>query len=207
MPQIRFASLVLLIAPVCGFGAPADPPEVVENAPAYAPLTADQRWHRYGKESILGSTLYLAALGAAAGEQLGNDPPEWHEGLKGYGRRVVSSLGTYSVQTTINEGVAAALHYEPRYIRSSQKGFMPRLGHAMKWTFLTYDADRHIRFNIQAVASTYGAGMISTLWYPDRFTILGDGVRNGNQQFAYRIGANIVREFAPELQRIFHVKL
>lgn len=171
-----------------------------------AALTSHERWQRYAAESIFSRTLYLAALGSAAGEQLGNDPPEWRQGAEGYARRSASQLGVLALKVTIAEGTAAALHYEPRYVRAGRSGFLPRMGHAVQWTFLTYDSERHIRFNIPAVASAYGSGMIATAWYPARFSVLHDGVRTGNQQMSLAVGLNVLREFAPELKRIFHLK-
>ena len=140
------------------------------------------------------------------GSQLSNRPPEWKQGLKGYARRSGSQAATLAVQATIEEGGAALLGYEPRYIRSASKGVLPRIGHAIGWTFLTYDSNGRKRFNIPAVAAAYGSGMISTAWYPDRFSALHDGVRAGNQQMGVAVGLSIVREFSPELKRFFHLK-
>ena len=181
----------------------ADP---VETAPDYRALTSNERWRRYWNESARNPGLYVATLGSAVGQQLHNGPPEWHQGLKGYARRSASQLGLFSLQTGIGEATAAALHYEPRYVRSGRTGFLPRLGHAMQWTFLTWDANRHVRFNVPAVASAYGSGMISMAWYPSRYSALHDGVRIGNQQMGVAVGTNVIREFGPELKRLVHWK-
>jgi hypothetical protein len=199
--------LCLLTAVSCGMAAPvADPPDPVENMPDYKPLTSSERVHRYIQETVLNPGIYLAALGSAAGAQLSNNPPEWHQGLKGYGRRTASQLGVFTLHTTFQEGGAALLGYDPRYIRCADPGFLPRFGHAIKWTFLTYDSHGKKRFNIPAVAAAYGSGMISTYWYPNRYTALHDGVRNGNQEMGIAVGVSVLREFSPELKRFLHLK-
>jgi len=206
-PVSVFLAFVLSSAAFAAPAPQADPPEPVENAPNYVALNAPQRWQRFGNETLFNPGIYFAALGSAVGSQLSNRPPEWHQGLKGYARRSASQLGVFTVQATIREGAAAALGYEPRYVRSSSKGFLPRFGHAVQWTFLTMDKNGHRRFNIPAVGAAYGSGMISTAWYPDRFSVLHDGVRNGNQQMGVAVGVSVLREFAPELKRFFHWKL
>jgi len=45
--------------------------------------------------------------------------------------------------------------------------------------------------------------MITTLWMPKRYTMLGDGVRDGNLQLAYSGMFNLVEEFWPEIKKVF----
>jgi hypothetical protein len=47
--------------------------------------------------------------------------------------------------------------------------------------------------------------MLATMWYPDRFDPLKDGVRLGTQQLPFIVGANLLREFSPELKRVLHL--
>jgi hypothetical protein len=206
MSRFRVAVFLSMIGPASVLGAPADPPDVVETAKDYTPLTSGERWQRYGKQSVLGPTTYLGALASGLIQQWDNSPPEWHQGMEGYGKRVASSFATFNVDVAIYEGSAAALGYEPRYIHSGQSGFMPRLGHAVKFTFLTYDSKRHLRFNVPAFAAAYGGAMITTTWYPDRYSALHDGVRIGNYQLAVTFGLNVLREFSPEFRRALHLK-
>jgi hypothetical protein len=56
---------------------------------------------------------------------------------------------------------------------------------------------------IPELASIYGAGMISTSWYPSRYEPLSDGVRRANYVMLWRFGFDLVREFAPEKARKF----
>jgi hypothetical protein len=200
---LTVASLAVAFASLAVAQPPAEP---VGTAPDYVSLSGAERWQRAGQQTFLSPALYFASFGSAAGQQLHNDPPEWRQGLKGYARRSASQFGAFTLQIGIREASAAALHYEPRYIRSGREGFLPRAGHAIAWSFVTWDTDRHVRFNVPAVAAAYGSGMISTAWYPARYSAFHDGVRNGNRQMGVAVGVNVLREFAPELKRFFHLK-
>ncbi len=169
----------------------------------FKPLTGEQRWRRYWKDTVFSPGLFFAAAGAASGSQLGHDPPEWGQGTEGYARRTASLLGLFTIQETVTQSGAAALHYDPRYFHCECHGFVRRASHAVLWTFLTKNDRGETRFNLPAVAGAYGSGMISMYWYPARYNPLSDGVRVGNQQIAYDLGVNLIREFSPELKRAF----
>jgi len=195
--NLRFC-LFILVPGALLFGQSSPPP-----VPAYKPLSGAERWHRYWKDTILSPGLYFAATGAASGSQLAHDPPEWHQGAKGYARRSASLLGLFTIQETVAQAGAAALGYDPRYIQCECRGFFRRSGHAILWTFLTKNEQGSTRFNLPALAGAYGSGMLSTYWYPPRYNPLSDGVRVGNQQVGFDVGVNLIREFSPELKKFF----
>lgn len=197
---LRLSWLALLITPVVLCQTPSTALLTPLN---YQPLTRHQRWHRYGQDTILSPGLYFGSAGAASGAQLGNDPPEWGQGAAAYGKRTASILGTFLIQETVAQGGAALLGYDPRYLHCDCRGFWRRSGHAVKWSFLTKNTEGKTRLDVPSLASAYAAGMLSTYWYPARFNPLTDGVRNGNQQEAFTIGVNILKEFSPELKRLF----
>jgi hypothetical protein len=171
----------------------------------YTPLTASERWEHYRHETFLSPGIYLAALAAAGGTQLAKDPPEWGQGLDGYGKRAASFLATYAIQSTVHEGAAAALGYDPRYLHCDCKGGGRRLVHALVWSFLTKNEEGRTRFNSPTIAGAYAGGMIPYLWYPSRYSPLKDGSREGSQEVGIIMGVNIFREFGPELKRFFRL--
>lgn len=171
----------------------------------YSPLTASQRWDYYLSESLLSPGLYLAALGAAGGAQLDKDPPEWGQGIDGYARRAGSLLATFAIHTTVYQASDAALRYDPRYLHCDCKGGR-RLAHAFVWSFLTKNDEGKTRFNFPVFAGAYASGMIPFLWFPDRYSPLKDGFREGSQQLGFTVGINVVREFSPELKRFFRLR-
>jgi hypothetical protein len=172
----------------------------------YQSITSEQRWHRYWEDTLLSPNIYLASVGSALVSQFENDPPEWRQGMAGFGRRTASQLGLHVIQETVHQGGSAMLGYDPRYRPCECKGLLRRSAHAIKWSFLTRNSSGDTRFDIPAMAGAYGGGMLSMSWYPHRFNPLTDGVRIGSQQVGLVVGMNVVREFMPDVKRKLKLK-
>jgi len=177
-------------------------PVHAQTPAAWQPLSGDERWSNFRDTTMADPSFYTAALVSAGYSQITKAPPEWGEGALSYGRRTASSLAVYGIQETIHQGGAAILGYHPRYLSCECDGFFHRTAHAIKWTFLTRNTSGATRLDLPAIAGTYGAGMLSTYWYPARYQALSDGVRAGNQQMALSIGLSFLREFQPDLRRM-----
>jgi hypothetical protein len=169
----------------------------------YKPLTGKERWHLYLNQTFVPPEAYFGALWSSLVDHISHDPPEWGQGMAGYGLRLASRFGTNVVQNSILAVGAATLHEEPRYISSSSKGFFHRSGHALLFTVVTYNNRVKTTPAIASVGSIYAASMITTLWMPKRYTMLGDGVRDANLQLAFSGMSNVVEEFWPEIKKVF----
>jgi len=169
----------------------------------YKPLTGKERWRLYLNQTFAPPQAYFGVLWSSLLDHIGNAPPEWGQGMAGYGLRLTSRFGTNLVQNSILAVGAATLHEEPRYICSSSKGFFHRSGHALLFTVITYNNGGKMTPAVASVGSIYAASMIATLWMPKRYTMLGDGVRDGNLQLAYSGMFNLVEEFWPEIKKVF----
>lgn len=178
-------------------------PVHAQTAPAWQPLNGEERWANFFDTTVTDPTFWGAAVISAGYSQITKAPPEWSQGVLGFGRRTGSRLATYGIQQTIHQGGDAMLGYDPRYLSCDCKGFWTRTGHAIKWSFLTKNNSGRTRIDLPSLAGTYGGGMLSTYWYPPRFNPLTDGVRNGNQQLGISVGLNVLREFEPDIKRIF----
>jgi hypothetical protein len=172
----------------------------------YKPLTGKERAAFFVSDTLLSPLTYVAAVGGGGIQQLNNAPPEWKQGVEGYAKRSASVLGIVMIQESIEQGSAALLGYEPRYIHCGCNGFLKRTGHAVVWSIITKNNAGANRLNLPVLAGAYGSGMLATLaWYPDRFDPLKDGVRLGSYQLPFVVGANWLREFTPDLKRAFHL--
>lgn len=179
---------------ITGFGA--------TSAKDYRPLTGKQRWALFANQTVASGGAYFGPVASSIVDQIDGNPPEWGGGLGGYGRRLASRIGTGIVQATVQAGGCAVLGQDPRYIRSAGQGAGNRSLHALLFSFVTYDKRGKRRPAIPTLASYYASGMISTLWFPERYTALGDGVRDGNQQLIFSILLNQFQEFLPEIRRV-----
>ena len=139
----------------------------------------------------------VAGAAFAAGiNQWTNSPPEWGQGLEGYGKRFGSDFGIAAIGTTTRYGLAEAFREDTLYYRCECAGPLPRLRHAVISTLSgRRGADGHRVFSISALAAPYAGSMIAVyLWYPDRFDAK-DAFRMGNYGLLSYMGGNIALEF------------
>jgi hypothetical protein len=164
-------------------------------------LTGKERWNLYVNETFRSSGPYVVSLGAGLVYQAFDYPPEWGGGFRGFGRRSANQFGILTIQNTLHDGGEALLGYEPRYVPCRCRGAWRRTGHALEMSFLTYDQNGHKRFDLPQLAGAYGSGVLSTLWYPRRYTPQVQGIQTGHMQFGFVMGTNLFAEFRPEFQR------
>lgn len=178
----------------------------VATMDGYEPLNGKERLKLYLLQTYSPAVVFRI-IGPSIGYQLGEVPPEWGNNFGGFGRRLASTYGVLILQSSFQSAGAAALGYEPRYVRSSKKGFFKRTGHAFMFNFLTLNRDKKLRIDFPTLISIYGSNMIAAhAWYPDRFTARGDGIRLGNTSLAIRFASNLFQEFLPDIKKIFRRK-
>lgn len=164
--------------------------------------TGQERFDRFLKDTI-GPGAILQSGFIAGTHHFVNDPPEWGRGFDGYNRRLASQFGRTLIQNSFELGIGAALRQDLSYQRCNCSGFLHRTGHALFSSFTARTPDGRSTFTLAKVAGVYAGAMISTAWYPDRYTATGDGVRFGNVSAATGALTNIAREFWPEIRRFF----
>ena len=167
----------------------------------YKPLTRHQRWEFYINQNFTSVGSYFGPVVSSIIDQSSGQPPEWGGGFEGYGKRLGSRIGTGVIQGTVQSAGAAALGQEPRYIRSADSGVFHRIGHAFVYTLITYNNEGKKRPALATLSSYYVSSMLTNAWYPDRYTALGDGVRDGNRQVILAGLINQFQEFWPEIRR------
>jgi len=170
---------------------------------SYSPLTNEQRWQLYLNQNFKTTGAYLGMFASSIIDHVQDSPPEWGDGAAGYGKRLASRFGTNVIQGTVQAAGCAALGFDPRYVRSKSTGALSRTGHALLYTFVTLNNEGKPRPSVATLGSYYASGMMSVLWLPQRYTALGDGIRDGNRQVIYGGLFNVVQEFWPEVKRLF----
>lgn len=170
------------------------------SAADYQFPTAKKRWKSYTHTTFGPFALLTTGVGAGI-EQLNNSAPEWGQGAQAYGIRYADVFGRLLVQNTIQYGAATLLREDPAYYRCECKGIWKRSGHALLSTFTARRPSGKRTLAISAIMGAYGGGMISTLWYPHRYTPLGDGIRIANYGFPSTFGINLGKEFWPDVRR------
>ena len=165
------------------------------------PPTGKERWDLYVHDTFLSPGPYVVSLGAGLAYQAIAYPQEWGGGFAGFGRRSANQFGILFIQNSFHDGGEALLGYEPRYVPCRCRGGWRRARYALEMSFLTYDQSGHKRLDLPQLASAYGSGVLSMLWYPKRYTPQVQGIQTGHMQFGFVMGTNLFEEFRPELQR------
>jgi hypothetical protein len=206
--KTRIALFALLLAPSLSFAQSLAHTLAVHGPfdPAtYKPLDGHERWQRWVNEDGRSSTIHLKSLATAAYMQVIDSPSEWKGTTNGFALRLGSSYGSSVIQNSVHESMAGIAGTDPRYFPCACTGLVRRSGHALKMTFLTYNRSGHQTLDIPQLSGAYGSSMISTMWYPDRYSPLVQGVQSGHIEVGIIGAKHIVQEFSPELKRFFHL--
>jgi hypothetical protein len=154
--------------------------------------------HQLRRGIVNGRTLGGAAAGAAVG-QARNSPHEWGQGATGFAKRFGSKLGQTVAKQGIQFGVAAVHHENLHYQRSNKHGTLPRMGYALKSTFIVPKSNRPGKKTVALgrISGNMGAGVISRAWQPASTAGIGSGLATGGIGLGADVGANMAREFWP----------
>jgi len=195
---------VLLIAlsaiPALFADQPAGP---TTGVPAYQPLSGKERWQLYSRSVFWSPGAIFGSAGPALGSHLNNEPPEWGQGAEGYGKRFANRYARFAIQRSYEAAGAAALGHEVRYIRSKRTGFGPRAIYALSATFVTYDRNGRRAPNVSKVGAAFAAEFTGNLWMPKGYRDTPTAIRGVGVQLGVGSAFNLIREFSPELKRIF----
>jgi hypothetical protein len=155
-------------------------------------------------DTILSPTLPARVAFSAALDHRDAAPGVWGNGASGYGKRAAARAGLVLSQAGVHHATAAALDFDPRGDRSRCACRHPlrRAGHAMARTFVTRDRRGRAVPNVPLIAGAAGGAMIARAWYPQSDGPGHDAVRLAAMTVVGRAGANLFREFAPDLQRL-----
>jgi hypothetical protein len=156
--------------------------------------TADERLKRYVKRTV--GPGRLAWTAATAGiDQWRDNPEEWEQGAKGYGRRFASAFGKNAIQQTVSYGLDEAMGLDTGFQRSKRQGFFPRMKDALIQNITSRTKSGSRVISVPRLAGVYsGAVIASETWYPERYSYK-DGLRSGTRTLLTGFGLNLVREF------------
>jgi len=168
------------------------------KAPA---LTTGQKLRLYATSTYGPTSLLRAGIGAGYG-QATDSTPEWGQGMEGYGKRYASRFAQHVVKRTIQFGVGAMLHEDPRYYYSGRTGFLPRASYAVTHTFMTRRDDGTEAPAYGRFAGAFGAGLISRTWHPESSRTVGNGLRSGAVSLGLDVGFRTFHEFWPDVRRV-----
>ncbi|MBP1622204.1 MAG: hypothetical protein H6Q07_224 [Acidobacteria bacterium] len=200
--------------PDAGFQTAAAAAPVESNPPAdqtfyftirrpqadWQPLTGSEKFryylrHTYGPESTL---FILAGSGI---NQARDAVPEWGQGMEGYGKRLASAYGRRAVRNSIQHGLGALLHEDPRYFSSGQTGIWGRSLYAAGRVFVAQKDDGGIRPAYSRFIGAFGASYISRQWHPESYHTPEDYIASGAATIGFDMVRNVLYEFWPDIKK------
>ena len=156
--------------------------------------TRRERFDRYVKDTV--GPMRLGRSVASAGiDQWRDTPEEWGQGMKGYGKRLGSSLGRNAIQQSVTYGLDSTLGLDSGFQRSNREGVFPRVKHAFLETITSRTKSGGRVLSAPRLAGVYSGAIVATeTWYPERYSYK-DGLRMGTGTLITSFGINLVREF------------
>lgn len=173
----------------------------------WRPLTGRERLALFWNDTYGSPGAFLALSVSAMAGQMQDKPAQWSADGNGYTRHFASAYGQLAARNLIHEGMAAASGFDPRYIPCQCKGVFRRSGHALKMSFATFTHSGRLTLDVPQLAGAYGAGMISTYWYPHRlYNPLVQGVQFGHEEMGEVFVENVFHEFTSNLKSALHLQ-
>lgn len=167
------------------------------------PLSGDDRWNLYLRDTFRSPAVFFRTAGPALVAHLNSEPPQWGQGMEGYGKRFANRFGRFALQETCEAAGAALLQHEVRYIRSRRSGLLPRAADALAGNSVTYDRSGRRTPHVARVGSVMAAELTGHLSMPNGCHDASAAMRGVGGELAVCSACNLIREFAPELKRIF----
>jgi len=169
------------------------------------PVTVDWplRMKIYLKK-LVSAEAFFEIVPAAVAEHVRTFPHEWRRDGDGFAERLGSQYGQFVFRESI-ELVISAFHKEdPRYFRVGQGNKWKRTGHALKGAVVVSNTKGGQTAAIGPIAGAYGSWALATrLWEPKSEQNAGQVMLWGSVSIGSKAGANVLREFWPDLKNFF----
>lgn len=171
----------------------------------YTPITTKEKFTIARQDAFDRGTFVLGAL--LGGEaQLTKSSPAFGQGPAASGKYFAASFSDFVIGNYMTEAIfPTLLHQDPRYFRRETGNVWSRLGSAAGQIFWTRADSGRMQFNVSEFAGASTGVAISNAYYRDNRNVSDAATRLGVQISADVVG-NILKEFSPEISRVFSRK-
>jgi hypothetical protein len=157
------------------------------------------------KDSFDYPLVALAGGLAGLGQWIDQDP-DFGQGLKGYGHRLITNYADQSMGNMFTEGVfPVLLHEDPRYFRRATGPKLRRVGYALTRVIVTHKDSGGERFNYSEWMGNACATAISNAYYAENRNVLGN-VEKLLEEVGTDAGSQVLKEFWPDIKRKWFTK-
>jgi len=180
------------------------PHGTVEMADNVCPMTVGGKGELWLRHTYSPINL-VAAAGSAAIWQASQDSHHGYgQGWDAYGSRFGAAMANRETSDFFRTFVlSSALHMDPRYFRKADGGFGSRFGYAMSRVVVGRTDHGHNTFNAPEIVGSLGAAGLSNVYYAESDRTAGRTLATAALNIAADAGWNVLKEFGPELRRMF----
>lgn len=187
----------LLFAPaLLNAQATVDLPKKVGDTMTAKPFTTKDKFdYRFAQ-----ATGFRGFAGAGLAATIGqgrNTPREWGQGVEGFADRYASAFGTNLAHQSMEFALETALHEDPRYFPSREKGFKARLQNVLIQAVVARKDSGGNTFAWARLAGAFGTGQLVDVWQPASTGSAKDGLLRGVILLGGDAGYNFLQEFFP----------
>ena len=171
---------------------------------AYEPLTGHQKFELFTRRTYSPFTFFSAAFDAAYAH-VTDSWPDYGHGASGYGKRYGATIADAEARSFFMSFLfPTAFHQDPRYFSSTSTKFLPRLLYAASRVLITRSDSGNDTVNTSLLAGTAVTTALSNAYYPRPERTLSGSLNRFGGSFLGGVQTNIMREFWPDITRIFH---
>ncbi len=165
-----------------------------------APITGSDRV-KWALNSTVGpGSLFVGAVEAGWGN-LRNRPPEYGQGMEGFGKRFGLRLSSVGTSNLMEASLGAIWGEDPRYHVSHDHTTRGHFNHAFKMTFMAERADGSVEPAYARYIAYAGSNAISDAWRPDSERTMSNTMSRIGERFAGTLLGNLFKEFWPDQKR------
>ena len=151
---------------------------------------------------------FLLVAGLAGKGLSSNAIPSLGKGPAGFGRYYWREFTDQVSGTFFTEAVLPTLtHEDPRYYTLGKNGFFRRAAYAISRTVITKNDRGTNEFNVSEIGGNASEAALSNLYYPAAERGFGKSAKNFATQTVITAGANVLKEFWPDIRKnLFRIK-
>lgn len=177
-------------------------PDPSRRGPAVKPLSMEEKFQRFVRNSYSSSALATTALSAHIPLSFGD------EQQRNFAQRYAAAYADAQANAFFQSFlIPAVAHQDPRYVSAATGKFSHRLAYASTRILIGRSDNGANTFNTAAVAGAFVAAAVSNAYHPYHNRGVEGTLNRALGHLVSQVGMNILGEFWPDLRRKFNGRL
>src|SRR3954470_19326941 len=177
----------------------------VEAAENVCPMTVGQKGELFLRHTWSPINMVAAAGNAGIWQATQDRTEGFGQGWDAYGSRFGAALANRAGSDLFRTFVfAAAFRMDPRYFRKGTGSGGSRFGYAVSRVLVGRTDSGRKTFNFPEIIGSVSAAGLSNVYYPESDRTASRTMATAALNIGADAGWNVLKEFGPELRRMFH---